>query len=643
MVPKKDQKRILKMLKDKLVISRLDALHELRGYGSEADFAVQQLETVIKKDSDDLARINALDIIAKLSENKPGLLRIIKSAASSERMSIKRKAEKLLQDLQETESPISTPEFDSIPDETVTEELHEESQAGFFTQVTEERFQQPDASSSEINMDFHLEEFGVGETSEVVSKTETVAPPSADSVSIPTPEPPASDENAIPVSEPIPVVEQEEDYEIEEEKIEPEEVIVVERNIEEEIILKELGETPLVASKHNLELLFSKLDDVSSDDKKSMSFLHLKINESLDSLVEYVYKLIGITSEDEWKKFIVYKFSTGDQENLRNIISLLTNKLQSGTCDFCIVSYLVFLGSVSQKLNMNEETIEFYRFILEREPKNMIVLHNLGMFYGKLGKIDDAIKQFEKMLEMEPENTQASSKLGDLYFYEKKEFDKAIEYYRKTLLLEPTRSSVAINLAAILSKTEKFDEAVSILHASLKIVPNNADLWLNYAILLVKQRMFSEAIEAYEKALKNAPEDWSFRERALAEKEKVEQIVSSPEYLKKDKKEDSVSAEVVDVERLFIFAQDPLDDEVFEAIFDWFNAKKLPYNIPKNFKFGHGSIIDSENFPLDPLAAQNFAEIIWQEQFEQELVLAKFRTEFFELEEYGKIIIFVEG
>jgi len=58
MLPKGEQKKILKLLNSKHVIERLDALHELRDAGEHAAFAVSKLSSLVQKDSDDLVIIN---------------------------------------------------------------------------------------------------------------------------------------------------------------------------------------------------------------------------------------------------------------------------------------------------------------------------------------------------------------------------------------------------------------------------------------------------------------------------------------------------------------------------------------------------------------------------------------------------------
>ena len=78
------------------------------------------------------------------------------------------------------------------------------------------------------------------------------------------------------------------------------------------------------------------------------------------------------------------------------------------------------------------------------------------------------------------------------------------------------------------------------------------------------------------------------------------------------------------------------------AIFDWFKQSKEKYSVPDNLVPKYGSIIDQNDFPLDPLRAQGFAEVIFRDHFETELDLSRFHHELYDLEGYGKIIVFME-
>jgi len=628
MVSKSEQKKISKLLKSKLTIERLDGLHELKATGQEAVFAISELSNIIKKDQDDLCIINALDIVAMLTEIKSQYISIIEQAATSVRVGIKRKAEKLLSSIS---SRIQIESVSIEEESPLTDELFEKVEEP----ITESPVLTPE---TEVPNDFtfDLEEFSVGETKELESvqalelpaasfSPESIAPPPPTQVETPPPSPPPTAPEVLPPAEPV-------------KSVEPPETV-----IEDEFPLIDLEDAPLENSLKNL--LFLSQTQSSIEEPEKLAIIQIKITTVLDQLTDYLHEIMGLEKEFDQQKFLDYTFNENDIEYLRNIVLLFGSKLQDQISDKESITSLIFMGALAQKLNLVDETVIIYNLILKLDKDNKVVLNNLGMLYAKMDAIDEAIDQFQHLLKLEPLNAKIHAKIGDLFLFKKQNYDKAIEFYNKSLEIDEYLYSTAMNLAAALSKKEDFDGATSVLLKCLKINEDVPDLWLNYAILLVKQLKFHEALEAYSKALEVAPNDWKLKERAETEKEKVEKILESPKYAETKEEDlrymvDKSSKAAID--KLFIFAQKPLDDEVFLAIFDWFKSKKHKYLIENTLKPKYGSIMNEDQFPIDPLRAKDFGEIIWPEQFDKELDLSKFHCELFDLEGYDKIVVFME-
>ena len=628
MVSKSEQKKISKLLKSKLTIERLDGLHELKATGQEAVFAISELSNIIKKDQDDLCIINALDIVAMLTEIKSQYISIIEQAATSVRVGIKRKAEKLLSSIS---SRIQIESVSIEEESPLTDELFEKVEEP----ITESPVLTPE---TEVPNDFtfDLEEFSVGETKELESvqalelpaasfSPESIAPPPPTQVETPPPSPPPTAPEVLPPAEPV-------------KSVEPPETV-----IEDEFPLIDLEDAPLENSLKNL--LFLSQTQSSIEEPEKLAIIQIKITTVLDQLTDYLHEIMGLEKEFDQQKFLDYTFNENDIEYLRNIVLLFGSKLQDQISDKESITSLIFMGALAQKLNLVDETVIIYNLILKLDKDNKVVLNNLGMLYAKMDAIDEAIDQFQHLLKLEPLNAKIHAKIGDLFLFKKQNYDKAIEFYNKSLEIDEYLFSTAMNLAAALSKKEDFDGATSVLLKCLKINEDVPDLWLNYAILLVKQLKFHEALEAYSKALEVAPNDWKLKERAETEKEKVEKILESPKYAETKEEDlrymvDKSSKAAID--KLFIFAQKPLDDEVFLAIFDWFKSKKHKYLIENTLKPKYGSIMNEDQFPIDPLRAKDFGEIIWPEQFDKELDLSKFHCELFDLEGYDKIVVFME-
>ncbi|NPD90525.1 MAG: tetratricopeptide repeat protein [Asgard group archaeon] len=642
MLPKGEKKKILKLLNSKHFIERLDALHELKDAGEHAAFAVSKLINLIQKDPDDLVIINALDIVVLLSTASPELVSVIQNATNSERIGIRKKAEKLLKQIGsveeisapvEGEPPLTDEHFEKVEEE-ITEILPPQEAAVV-----------PLGSTTDISFD--LEEFSVGEVAELQS-VETIGMVPGQGVSVqsiptipttpPSPPPEPKKEEAEEIDEPEKAVEEvteevEEDVSVEEAE-----------EVDEGIKLIELADAPIENSLKNLLVLTQNLSSVDKQDVETRNEIQTLISNVIDELTDQLHILMGIDEED-WKMFAEFQFSDDEAEYLKNIIFLIASKLPEEVSELENLTSLNFIGTLAQKLELIDETITIYNLVLQLDDANLPALNNLGLIYAKLKQTDKAIEQFESVLKLEPSNASAHSKIADLYFHDKQDVDKAIEHYKKALECDPSRIAAGINMAAAMSKNEQYDEAISLLLKCLKTNREEPDLWLNYAILLVKQLKFYEAIEAYSKALAIAPEDWNFRQRAEDEKEKVERLVESQIY--SVTKEDDIQYVVdksckVEIERAFIYAQNVLNDEVFLALFEYFKSKKPKYQIPEGLELKFASIMNREDFPIDPLRSKEFAELIWEERFSKELDITKFHQELFDLEEYDKLIVFLE-
>jgi tetratricopeptide (TPR) repeat protein len=647
MFSKGEKKKILKLLNSKHVIERLDGLHELKDAAEHAAFAISKLSTLVQKDSDDLVIINALDILAILSTTSPEVVSIIEKASSSERMGVRKKAEKLL-------SKIGTIEEEAVPVEEeppLTDEHFEKIEEPIREIPPPSQEAAPIPTRTTADLSFDLEEFSVGEVADLKSvETVGVAPGQGVSTqsipSIPS-APPAQPKIVEPEEKVEELVEPEVAVK---EPIEPEvtveeEAEVLVEEVDEGVKLIKLDESPIENSLKNLLMLTQKISTIEKEDIDARDEIQQLISKVIDELTDHLHILMGIDEED-WKMFVEYQFTDDETEYLKNIIFLIASKLPEEVSELENLTSLNFIGTLAQKLDLTDEAVIIYNLVLQLDSSNLPAMNNLGLIYARLKQIDKAIEQFESIIKLEPSNATAHSKVADLYFHDKQDIDKAIEHYKKAQECDPTRISVTINLAAAFSKKEMFDSAISMLLKCLKANREEPDLWLNYAILLVKQLKFHEAIEAYVKAIEVAPDDWRFRNRAIEEKEKVEQLVESQIY--SETKEDDMQYVVdrrskVVIERAFIYAEKVLDDEVFLALFDYFKTKKPKYLVPDEIVPLFGSIMNPEDFPIDPLRAKEFAELIWEEKFNRELDLTKFHQEFFDLEDYDKLIVFMES
>ncbi len=627
MISKGEQKRFLKLLRSKHVIERLDSLHDMKKLDLGASFAFSALVDLVNKDPDDLVRINALDILAVLAGESQEALAVIQDATLSDILGVKKKAERLLLKIKDVFEDILEPDEGPQP---LTDELFEkvettvESEGEMPIPVIPTTV--PTPTPTPISFD-HTEElsddFGAGETDSGIYVAQP--PPMAPGAVFGAPT------GSIPMAPGMKEPTEEDTADAAEE-------------VAKDVELEDLSEAPIPSTYKNLQILLDNIEE--EEDQEIISYAISMIEETLNFLTNHLMEIIGVEEELDWKKFMEYKFESEEITFMEKILVLVAGGIESGKLTFEDLDILNVLGSLAQKLEMIEETIVFYQTVVKIDSKNVVSMYNLGLLYAKIGKFDEAIQQLKTILQYDESHLATIIKLGDMFFHGKNDFDSAAEYYQRAFDLQPDDCQTGLKLASVLSKKESFEEATHIIFTLLKDNNEDPDLWLNYAVLLVKQVKFDEALEAYNKALNLAPEDWNFREKAESEKDRVEQIVNAPEYTEIDDENLKVMVgedKKINLIKLFIFAQDPLEDEVFMAIFDWFKTSKQKYQVAEGIMPKYGSIMNPEEFPLDPLRAQSFAEIVWGEQFESELLLATFHHELYDLDNYGKIIFFMEA
>ncbi|MHA1514571.1 MAG: tetratricopeptide repeat protein [Candidatus Heimdallarchaeaceae archaeon] len=627
MISKGEQKRFLKMLKSKHVIERLDSLHDMKKLDLGASFAFSALVDLVNKDPDDLVRINALDILAVLAGESQEALAVIQDATLSDTLGVKKKAERLLLKIKDVFEDILEPDEGPQP---LTDELFEkvettvESEGEMPIPVIPTTV--PTPTPTPISFD-HTEElsddFGAGETDSGIYVAQP--PPMAPGAVFGAPT------GSIPMAPGMKEPTEEDTADAAEE-------------VAKDVELEDLSEAPIPSTYKNLQILLDNIEE--EEDQEIISYAVSMIEETLNFLTNHLMEIIGVEEELDWKKFMEYKFESEEITFMEKILVLVAGGIESGKLSFEDLDILNVLGSLAQKLEMIEETIVFYHAVVKIDSKNVVSMYNLGLLYAKIGKFDEAIQQLKPILKHDENHVATIIKLGDMFFHGKNDFDSAGEYYQRAFNLQPDDCQTGLKLASVLSKKESYEEATHIIFTLLKDNNEDPDLWLNYAVLLVKQVKFDGALEAYNKALNIAPEDWSFREKAESEKERVEQIVNAPEYTEID--DENLKAMVgedkkIYVDKVFIFAKNPLEDEVFMAIFDWFKTSKTKYLVAEGIIPKYGSIMSPEEFPIDPLRAQSFAEVVWGEQFESELSLATFYHELYDLDNYGKIIFFMES
>jgi Ca-activated chloride channel family protein len=128
--------------------------------------------------------------------------------------------------------------------------------------------------------------------------------------------------------------------------------------------------------------------------------------------------------------------------------------------------------------------------------------------------------------------------------YQKKEYDKAIDNYKKVTAKNPANPTAQFNLGNAMYKSQKPDDAVSAYDNALANAGSKNDKSVSYynkGVVLQNNKKLPECIDAYKNALKLNPEDEDARQnlqKALQQQKQQQQKEKKDKEQKKHKEDE---------------------------------------------------------------------------------------------------------
>ncbi|TVR78577.1 MAG: tetratricopeptide repeat protein [Saprospirales bacterium] len=185
-------------------------------------------------------------------------------------------------------------------------------------------------------------------------------------------------------------------------------------------------------------------------------------------------------------------------------------------------------------------------------------------------------------------------------YYRTEQYDRAEEYYRKSLGLERSPETL-FNLGNALYKQGRFDEAAEFFEASRELLGRSgqrADAWYNYGNARFEEMDFESAIEAYRNALLDQPEHHEARNNLLLSKMLLEQM-QSQEQQQTAQTGDFDSGEYDDWE--FMDAPDQQPEE---------GEGEMEGTIAERDQPEDGESLESDDDPLEQISDQRLQQLL---------------------------------
>lgn len=162
----------------------------------------------------------------------------------------------------------------------------------------------------------------------------------------------------------------------------------------------------------------------------------------------------------------------------------------------------------SKEKMLLEEALSHYKESLRIDPKQLGYFHycGLGEVYSQNRDWDKAIEYYEKSVELGP-NSRAFNGIGNVYFA-KGEYPKAREYYRKALEKNPNYYIYAENIGRCHKQLKEWDQAVIYFKKALELNPRDSVTLSGLGEMLYQMGQIDEATKYFGEAIKIDPNNF---------------------------------------------------------------------------------------------------------------------------------------
>ncbi|MBF0358169.1 MAG: tetratricopeptide repeat protein [Magnetococcales bacterium] len=194
------------------------------------------------------------------------------------------------------------------------------------------------------------------------------------------------------------------------------------------------------------------------------------------------------------------------------------------------VDAINLLGVIAQKVNRHDLAVQQFKQAIEINPGWVMLYYNLGISLHRLGRIDEAVKIMRTALEKDPGNSQISEYLQRILdnnestqsigrsesqyalqrgvdSHQSGRLDDAVNWYRKTLAIEPENVIALSNIGSILKNQGKLEEAVANLKKAVAIQPDFADAFFNLGNAQKELGRLDEAVNCFKKTVLLKPDN----------------------------------------------------------------------------------------------------------------------------------------
>ena len=156
----------------------------------------------------------------------------------------------------------------------------------------------------------------------------------------------------------------------------------------------------------------------------------------------------------------------------------------------------IYLGISFRMLKKNELSLNLFKEILIKDPKNEKCHYHIGKIYHDSQKYDDAISKFDTAIKNNSELEEPFNAKG-LSFLEKEKFNEALKIFNFVITKFPKSKIGYYNLGILHGRQGKTNEALKYFEKAIEIDPNFADANLSKSNCLLRVGKFRDGWKYY--------------------------------------------------------------------------------------------------------------------------------------------------
>ncbi len=201
-----------------------------------------------------------------------------------------------------------------------------------------------------------------------------------------------------------------------------------------------------------------------------------------------------------YDELVEVSFKYLEQEDLLAAETSLIQAMRNEPANPRNVLLLSNLGTIQRRLGKLEEALISYTSALSRSPKSATLLSNRASLYIEMGEQDKAIADYTSLLIDDEKNEDALYQRGFLYLSKKDNLSAEADF-EKLMEINPNTLNGRKGIATLCKFRGEYDEAERIYIFLIDRVPDDVDLYLSRAELFLMMEKNGKALSDINKAI----------------------------------------------------------------------------------------------------------------------------------------------